>query len=158
MPIDKALSTEPQPFAYRIGARISRDVTFDAESIRRFAELAGDANPLHHDEVHAAATRFGGLIASGTQYTSLLMAMLSTHIPADRSALGLEFSFKFLKAIRAGETVQLAWEIVSVEPKSRLNGDIVGFSGQILNSRGEVAVTAQAKIVVMPREALFGSP
>ncbi|HSC22862.1 MAG TPA: MaoC family dehydratase, partial [Casimicrobiaceae bacterium] len=59
----------------RVGARASRRVTFDAGSIRRFASLCGDHNPLHHDERAAAQGPFGTLIASGPHVVALMMGL-----------------------------------------------------------------------------------
>lgn len=49
------------PFA--IGERFARELMFDERSVREFAVMALDPNPLHLDVVAASRTRFGGLIA-----------------------------------------------------------------------------------------------
>jgi TRAP-type C4-dicarboxylate transport system permease large subunit len=72
-----------------IGERFSRRFTFDAESIRQFAALCGDANPLHHDAAAAARGPFGTLIASGPQTASLMMGLNATFFCARFDALGL---------------------------------------------------------------------
>src|SRR5580698_5056757 len=71
------------------------------ENVRRFANAADDHNPLHHDSLYAMDTRFGGLIASGTQLVSLFMALTATHYSPHLQPLGLEFDVKLRKAAMA---------------------------------------------------------
>ncbi|MGI8895840.1 MAG: hypothetical protein ACR2HE_09370 [Casimicrobiaceae bacterium] len=47
----------PDSLPAQIGATFAQRATLDAVSIREFAELSRDGNPLHHDE--AVATQKG---------------------------------------------------------------------------------------------------
>ena len=47
------------PTPLRIGERFTRRVVFDTASIRQFATLSGDLNPLHHDTAVAAMSPSG---------------------------------------------------------------------------------------------------
>lgn len=76
----------PQTFA--VGDSFSKTLVFDKESIRSFATVAGDTNPLHHDEEVAAASRFGGLIASGPHFTALMMGVVAQNVTRSGQALG----------------------------------------------------------------------
>ncbi len=139
---------------YEVGERVSREVTFDADGIQSFATLAGDDNKLHHDAAFAAGTRFRGLIASGTHYTALLMGLAAALVTRRSAGLGLEFTFQFRKAIRAGQTMRLEWEITAIEPAPRLGGDIAHLAGRIVEPGGKVAVTAAGKVLVLPEDAV----
>lgn len=133
----------------RIGERFTRMVTFDPAEARAFASLVGDFNPAHHDENYVTVERFGGLIISGTQSTALLMAMTATYLSAKGVVLGLDYSFRFIKAIRMGETVELAWVITKVTPKPGL-GDFVEMEAEaVLQATGEVAVSGTGKGVLL---------
>ncbi|AOI54137.1 MaoC family dehydratase [Burkholderia thailandensis] len=140
--------------SYRIGETISKTITFDADSVRRFATLAGDMNPLHHDEALAESTRFGGLIVSGTHYSALMMGMVATFLSERRAALGLEFEFQFRKAVAAGETVTMAWRIVAIEPSPKLRGDVVRLDGTLCNAAGDVCVIAKSMSLSLPDDAI----
>jgi acyl dehydratase len=143
-----------------VGERFSKQVTLDEASISRFALSVEDHNPLHHDAAYARGTRFGGIIASGTQYTALLMGLVATHFSAQASAAGLEFSFQLKKAVRAGDTITLQWTVAAVEPKASLQGDIVTLNGTIANQDGEQVLTCVGKVVVFgtpPAPAFVGS-
>ena len=82
-----------------VGERFARRAVFDAASIRRFAAMSDDENPLHRDDAAAAAGPFGRLIASGPHVSSLMMGLDATYLSRRFDALGLEFDFRFVKAI-----------------------------------------------------------
>jgi len=134
--------------AIEVGARFERRVTFDAESIRAFAELCGDRNPLHHDDAAAANGRFGTLIASGPHVTALMMGLDATFFTREHEALGLGFEFRFVRAVPAGVTLTLEWTVAGVEPKVSLEGDIVVVDGRAVDETGNVYVTARGSNLV----------
>lgn len=134
---------------FRVGERFSREIRFEAEMIRTFARLVGDTNPLHHDEDLAARSRFGGLIASGTHTSALIMAVVADHITSKRASLGLETACQFRRAVTAGTHLLVEWTIVSVEVKPRLDGHLLTLEGQASDSNGILYATAQAKILVL---------
>lgn len=134
-----------------VGQRFSRDVTVDEESIREFARLVGDENPLHHDKELASLTRFGGLIASGTHSASIMMGAVAAFTAQFGPSLGLEFFVKLRKPVRAGERLHIEWEVSAIEKKPSLGGSIVSFTGRVINNKGETAVSGSAKGLVMTR-------
>lgn len=53
-----------------------KDIT--REKIRRYAEAAGDFNPVHLDEDFARRTPFGGIVAHGMLLLAYISEMLTT--------------------------------------------------------------------------------
>ena len=143
----------PPPRVVRIGETCSGTLALPAESIKSFATLVNDWNPLHHDDAFAAKSRFGGLIASGTQPTAHFMALLATHFSGYAESLGLEFDIKLKKAVHAGDTLTFNWRVADAYWKPSLNGDLVTLEGSAVNQRGDVALIGRAKILVMPNAA-----
>jgi len=139
---------------YRVGERFSRTVTFDPHSIPAFAAMVGDHNPLHHDPAFAGRSRFGGVIASGAHYGALLMGLVATELTRDpdTTAAGLEFSFKFRKAVRAGQTLTLEWTIETKTPAPKLGGEFIHLKGHMIDGAGIVYVTAAATCLVTAAE------
>ena len=82
------------PRIVTIGETFSATLALSADSVKTFATLVNDLNPLHHDEAYAAQSRFGGLIASGTQPTAHFMALLATHFSTYAQPLGLDCTVK----------------------------------------------------------------
>src|SRR6266852_5651645 len=135
----------------RVGERMSSQIRLSPEEIATFARLSGDLNPLHHDEAFARQTRFGGVIVSGPQLISLMMGLTATYFSRETAMLGLEFTFQFLKAVKADEMVTLEWEVVHVEPKASLQGVIASLEGQATSEQGPVVLTGQGKVLVTAR-------
>jgi acyl dehydratase len=135
---------------FEVGHAFSKPYVFTAENIRRFAEEAGDNNPLHHDEAKAAASRFGGLIASGSHMAAVLMAWAASSTASRQPGVGLEFNFRFLKAIPAGTATSLVWTVTAIEPSAGLKGDLCALEGRNVDDAGKLYVTCQGRSVVWP--------
>jgi 3-hydroxybutyryl-CoA dehydratase len=116
--------------------------------VAHYALEAGDDNPVHHDGEFAARSRYGGLIASGTHTTALILGLTASHYSKNRSMVGLEFAVKFYKPIFAHETIELEWLVVRVKRNEKLRGDIVDLRGRIRNEKKQTALGATGKILV----------
>ncbi|MEZ2223848.1 MaoC family dehydratase [Rhizobium sp. RCC_161_2] len=123
-----------------VGQSFCREVSFSAESIKQFARLAGDTNPLHHDSEAARVSRFGKLIAAGTQSSTLLAGAVAANLCNLRPSLGLQFSFKFRRAVLADEPLVATWEITEIKHDNRLGGDIITISCALRNEDGALLV------------------
>lgn len=137
--------------AIRVGDRFDKSVVIDAASIRAFATLAGDFNPLHHDAVAAAEGPYGVLIASGPQLVSLMLGVDATHFSAAGVAVGLGFDFKFVKGVPAGTELVLAWTVMRCDYKPSLRGWIVTVEGTACDAAGTLYVSARGSNLVRER-------
>ena len=137
--------TVPLP---KVGESFTRTHTFSTDEIREFARLIGDSNPLHHDGKRAAASRFGGLIASGGHTVSVMMGAAAAWMSKQHDNVGLGYSVRLRRAVPAGATCTIAWRIVSLEPNARRGGTVANLEGSLVNEKDEAAVivTAQALI------------
>ena len=139
------------PRVVTIGETFSANLALSADSVKSFATLVNDLNPLHHDEAYAAQSRFGGLIASGTQPSAHFMALLATHFSQYAQPLGLEFDIKLKKAVHAQDTLTLTWRVRDAWWKPSLNGDLTQLDGSAVNQRGETVLLGASTILVMPK-------
>lgn len=128
-----------------LGETALKSVILDEAAIRTFAASCGDFNPLHHDAEYARGTRFGGLIACGPHYLSLLMGLMATHYTAHGPQVGIDFSTQFKKPVRPGDTIELKWVVTALEPKK--SGTIVTLAGTITNQLGEIVLTSTGKLM-----------
>jgi acyl dehydratase len=133
------------------GEFISDTLVLSPDSVKSFATLVNDLNPLHHDDAYAAQSRFGGLIASGTQPSAHFMAVLATHFSRYAQPLGLEFDIKLKKAVLAHDTLTMTWRVRDAWWKPSLNGDLTQLDGSVANQRGETVLLGTATILVMPK-------
>ena len=131
-----------------VGERFTDEARFSKEEIAEFARLAGDFNPLHHDEEFARATRFRGIIACGPQTASRFLGMTATHFSKRGASLGLEFTLRFLGPVRPGERLEMVWDVVDVTYKPKLNGEIVKLEGRVTNPAGEAVLTGTGTVLV----------
>ena len=136
------------PFA---GETFFKRHVFTPEDIADFASRAGDWNPLHHDVDMATGTRFGGLIASGTQTAALLLGLVASHLSKTHEPAGLEFSFRFRRGIPAGTEATLTWRITAIEPSAKLRGDLVTLAGEITDDDGHRYVSCEGRAVIWPK-------
>ena len=136
-----------QRFKDLIGQSFEKDVLFDSEGIAAFAAACGDTNPLHHDAAYASESRFGGIIASGPQVTSLLMAMVAAFFTPLGPGVGLNFSFRLRSAVRAGEQVTMRWHILAVAWSRSMRGHVISLEGKVLRPGGVVAVIATGEVL-----------
>ncbi len=144
-------ASESRKNAISVGEHIVEQVALSFEEIKRFATLCGDLNPLHHDEDYARQTRFGGVIACGPQLSSLMMGMTATYFSREGAMLGLEFNFRFRKAVMVGDTITMDWEIVAADYKASLQGQLVVLEGTAVNQAGELVMTGQGKILAVDK-------
>ena len=149
--LKQAQARKKAPRVVRIGESITASLSLPPDSIKSFATLVNDLNPLHHDDAYAEASRFGSLIASGTQPTAHLMAVLAAHFSTYAQPLGLEFGIKLTRAVKANDVLAMSWQVIEAHWKPSLHGDLVKLEGQALNQHGEIVVKASATIVVMPK-------
>jgi acyl dehydratase len=141
------------PRVVTIGESFSSTLTLSADSVKSFATLVNDMNPLHHDDAYAEQSRFGGLIASGTQPTAHFMALLATHYSQYAQPLGLEFDIKLKKAVHAQDTLTMTWRVRDAWWKPSLNGDLTQLDGSVVNQHGETVLLGASTILVMPKPA-----
>jgi acyl dehydratase len=145
----KAARPRDNKFVMTIGDSFAKQVRFDAHSISSFALLTGDTNPLHHDAIYAANSRFGGIIASGSHVTALLTGMVAGHFSEKGLNVGLDFSFRFQAPVRLDDVVRMRWTMTGRMPKMSLKGDIVTLEGEAVRSDGIVAVSANAHVLLI---------
>lgn len=132
----------------KVGDAFSKPYLFTRDDIREFAKQAGDDNPLHFDEEKAAASRFGGIIASGTHMSAVLMGVVASQTAGLDEGVGLDFHFHFKKAIPAGTATMLSWTVTKIEAHAGLKGDLLTLEGRIADGTGKIYVTCEGHSVV----------
>jgi acyl dehydratase len=122
-------------------AQITRRVT-DGD-IASFVDAVGDYNPVHADRAFAAGTFFKEPIAPGIWTAGLVSAVIGTRLPGP-GAIYLSQELKFLKPVKAGDSISARVEVVEVNrERNRIRLRTV-----CTNQRAEDVLTGDA--VVMP--------
>jgi len=97
----------------RHGAKFRREVLITAEMIEEFAELTGDANPIHLDAEAAQKRGFKGRVVQGM----LLLALVGSLFPEDLKDLPIlrELKgFKLSSPVYVGQVVEITGEVVGL--------------------------------------------
>ena len=96
-----------------VGQKAQRSLTLTADHVKTFAELSGDYNPLHFDEVFTARTKFKGLVVQGGLTTGLLHALVAMDMPGPGTVF-LSQNWKFTAPVFIGDTITAEAIILSV--------------------------------------------
>lgn len=132
----------------RLGASFEAEHVFETKASQEFARLVGDTNPMHHDEAFARGSRFGGLIASGTETTARMMGLTAAHFSRFGETVGLEFNFRFRRAVPMGARTVIRWTVSEIVEKPGL-GTIAVCRGTLTLEDGTVAVEGISKGVML---------
>ena len=97
------------------GDKASRITVITDEMIHSFAELTGDTNPVHLDDVYAASTRFGRRIAHGMIPAGLISAALANDLPGPGTVY-LSQTLQFKAPVYPGDTITTTVEVKTVRP------------------------------------------
>jgi 3-hydroxybutyryl-CoA dehydratase len=98
-------------------AQITRRVT-DGD-IAEFVDAVGDHNPVHADREYAASTVFKEPIAPGIWTAGLISAVIGTRLPGP-GAIYLSQDLKFLKPVKAGDSISARVEVLEVNRENRI--------------------------------------
>ena len=126
-----------------VGNHASRTMTITDETIRTFADLSGDHNPVHLDDAYAAGTRFGRRIAHGMIAAGLISATLANDLPGPGTVyLGQTLQFK--APVFPGDTITATVEVKSVRPDK----PIVVLTTVCINQDGARVLEGEATVLV----------
>ena len=124
------------------GDRASRTLAINDETIRAFAEVTGDNNPVHLDDDYAAGTRFGRRIAHGMIAAGLISAALANDLPGPGTVY-LNQTLKFKLPVYPGDTVTATVEVLKV----REDKPIVTLSTVCTNQDDKVLLEGAAVVL-----------
>ncbi|MDO9560046.1 MAG: MaoC family dehydratase [Bradyrhizobium sp.] len=139
-PWKQTMSGQPQ-----LGSRSSRQRTTSMRDVEMFTAMTGDRNPIHYDADLAAKSPFGGLIVQGGVTTGLLNAVVAEDLPGPGTVF-LETNWRFVKAVRVGETITATVEVEHV----RSDKPICKLVTTVRNAAGDDCVLGTATTYTMP--------
>ena len=130
----------------------SGSATVDAAAIKAFAAQF-DPQPFHLDEAAAAASLFGGLVASGWHTAAITMRLLvEGGAPIAGGLVGAGGSLTWPRPTRPGDVLTVVSEVTEVRPsRSHPDRGVATVHSRTLNQQGETVQDATMKLVVPRR-------
>jgi acyl dehydratase len=131
----------------------SGSITVSSEQMKTFASQF-DPQPFHLDEKAAAASFFGGLVASGWHTAALTMRMfVESDIKVAGGLIGVGADeLKWPRPVRPGDTLSTVSEVLEVrKSKSRPDQGIVKIRTETLNQEGQTVMIFVANLIVPRR-------
>lgn len=119
-----------------------------ADMVDDFAELTGDANPLHVDAEFAKHSPFQQRIAHGMLVGSFFSRLIGMNLPG-RNALYLSQSMRFRKPVAMGTRIKPRVEVVGKSDSSRT----LHLKTTVVDSAGEILIEGEAEVMVMDSSA-----
>ena len=116
--------------------------TLSENMFRAFADLTGDAHPIHYDTDYASRTMFGKPVAHGLLLASLTACgatRFSQSLEGSMVAL-IHQSFDFLKPAFVGDTVESQFACDGSEPGRQEGIYKVAFSVILTNQHDDVLI------------------
>lgn len=126
-----------------------RELVLDALAFRRFAELTGDAHPLHYDDAYAQAQGLRAPLAHGlllVAITALGATALSERLRDSMIAM-LGTQARFLAPVFRGDRVTLRTRAGAVQPKSG-NRCVAAFDIELAGPDGQLLATVQHQFML----------
>ena len=128
----------------KVGHKVSFTKTVSDRDIQSFAEVTGDANPVHLNEDYASKTRFKGRIAHGMLSAGFISAALGTRLAPDSVVVYLSQQLRFQRPVKIGDTITANCEVTALQPERRF----VTVKTDCVNQAGEEVVTGEALVLL----------
>jgi len=125
-----------------LGQKATIQKTFTEEDVNLFAELSGDMNPVHIDEVKAKESIFGQKVVHGAFVSSLISALLASKLPGEGTIyLGQECKFK--APVFIDDTVTVTCEVIEIIKEK----NIAKLECVLLNQKKDIVVIGKATVM-----------
>lgn len=117
---------------------MSSSRTISEADVMQFAGLTGDMNELHTSEKYAQSTSYGTRIAHGMLTLSMANGLyVRMELFPNSVFLGID-NWKFLKAVRLGDTIQVRFRIEDKRATKDGRRGIVGMKYEVCNQNDEI--------------------
>lgn len=123
----------------QLGQSVERLFAVTDASVRAFAEVSGDHNPLHLDEDYARKTLFRGRVAHGMLLGAHISAVLGEDLPGP-GAIYLSQTLEFEHPVRIPSDVTVRVEVVELGEHRKTTLATVCTVGEQVVARGWAVV------------------
>lgn len=133
---------------------LDREVACDKDEMLEYGRR-NDPWPFHVDEVAAAHSPFGGIIASGGHIITLWYRSLIEIYNTPQSTWaflgGFDWKLRFLAPVRAADTLRAKVTIKDKRLSNKPGRGVITLFHEILNQRSEIVCTVEVIVLVATR-------
>lgn len=133
-------------FHVKVGDQVTFSKTVSEGDVYLFAGITGDFSGNHVNEHYMQRSAYGGRIAHGAllvgymSTTSTMMCARSVAAGIDETPVSLGYDrVRFLKAVKLGDTITVAYTIAETDPARRRSRAKV----EVTNQAGELCAVAE---------------
>lgn len=126
-----------------VGQTASWTKTLTEADVRQFADITGDANPVHVDAEAAARGPYGERIVHGMLTAGLISAAMANGVPGP-GAVYLSQALQFKQPVRLGETITAEVEVLEVKPRTRR----IRLATRCRNASGALVLDGEAMVLL----------
>ena len=115
-----------------VGQKATRTLTFTEDSVKAYAEMTGDYNPLHFDREFAANTRFKELVVQGGLTAGILNALVAMDMPGPGTVF-MNQNLQYTAPVFIGDTITAEAEILELhqtKPVTKLKMTVTRQTGE----------------------------
>ena len=135
------------------GAWTTRRRTIAPADLTTFAGVAGDMSPLLIDEPFARAGHFQGPVAPGTLLAAAAVGLGSLDVPLPATVGLVGMSWKFLKPVRPGDTIQTRWRLFRKRAVENPAWGLAFWHVEVLDQDGQRVAEGEVSRLVARRGA-----
>ncbi len=127
-----------------IGQKTSFQVQITNKMMEKFAELSGDYNPLHMDEIYAQNSKFHQRVCHGMLLGSFLSQLVGMHIPG-KKCLYLSQNLNFHNPCYISDTISIEGVVKGKSDSTK----ILEIETTIQNQKNILLVNGIAKVMIL---------
>lgn len=126
-----------------VGDRFEKDYTITYDTVKKFSEISGDWNPVHHNPEYAETTIFKNQIAHGMISVAQFSGIFGMDLPG-LGAVWMMQNANFLAPVYLDKPYKAIVEAKEVEKRAVL------FSTWVEDSEGKKVVEGEGKLMPIP--------
>lgn len=130
------------------GAWTTRRRTITAADLAAFAALSGDMNPLLIDQPFARASHFGDQVAPGALIAAVAVGLGSVDAPLPATVGMVGMSWKFLRPVRVGDTIQTRWRLFRKRSVENPAWGLAFWQVEVVGEDGQTAAEGEVSRLV----------
>ncbi|SCY39591.1 MaoC family dehydratase [Flavobacterium caeni] len=123
-----------------VGQQVKVSRIFDAATVRAYAELTGDFNPVHFDAGYAADTIFGKPIVHGPLVLTLITTLFANELPGPGSVY-LSHDVKYQLPVFYDDEITAILTVTAINEKQHVFIETLA-----INQNGQTVISGMARL------------